>query len=173
MTVITEIFTTIALSAAQKFEINTDTSHRDSSSFHRQGKYEQELPSVSCSLETDSSQLDNSSINHQTSPLPIEITYGYSREHRPDLKQFILDLICSGDGDVPLFLRVASGNESDNSIFASICQDFKKHLNLDSLMVADSALYTAPNERNVNQFKMVDSCTAEPQTSAAISRSIK
>ncbi|WP_425335077.1 hypothetical protein [Nostoc punctiforme] len=72
----------------------------------------------------DSNQLDNSSINHQTSPIPIQITYGYSRDHRPDLKQFILDLICSGDGDVPLFLRVASGNESDNSIFASICQDF-------------------------------------------------
>jgi len=142
---ITEIFTTIALSAAQKFEINTDTSHLDSSSFHVHGKYEQELPSVSFSLETDSSQLDNSSINHQTSPIPIEITYGYSRDHRPDLKQFILDLICSGDGDVPLFLRVASGNESDNSIFASICQDFKNKLNLDSLMVADSALYTAPN----------------------------
>jgi hypothetical protein len=47
-------------------------------------------------------------------------------------------------------------------------------------MVADSALYTAPNlemltnllytapnERNVNQFKMVDSCAAEPKTSAA------
>ena len=115
----------------------------------------------------DSNQLDNSSINHQTSPIPIQITYGYSRDHRPDLKQFILDLICSGDGDVPLFLRVASGNESDNSIFASICQDFKKKLNLDSLMVADSALYTAPNERNVNQFKMVNSCTTKPETSAA------
>jgi Domain of unknown function (DUF4277) len=57
----------------------------------------------------------------------------------------LLDLICSGDGDVPLFLRAASGNESDNSVFASIFQDFKKQLNLDSLMVADSALYTAPN----------------------------
>jgi transposase len=143
---ITEIFTTIAIEAAQKFEINTDTSHLDSSSFHLHGKYEQELPSVSFSkTEKDSNQLDNSSINHQTSPIPIQITYGYSRDHRPDLKQFILDLICSGDGDVPLFLRVASGNESDNSIFASICQDFKKQLNLDSLMVADSALYTAPN----------------------------
>ena len=93
----------------------------------------------------DSNQLDNSSVNYQTSPIPIQITYGYSRDHRPDLKQFILDLICSGDGDVPLFLRVASGNESDNSLFASICQDFKNKLNLDSLMVADSALYTAPN----------------------------
>lgn len=143
---ITEIFTSIALSVAQKFEIKTDTSHLDSSSFHLHGKYEQEVPSVSFSrTEMDSDQLDNLSINHQTSPIPIKITYGYSRDHRPDLKQFILDLICSGDGDVPLFLRVASGNESDNSIFASICQDFKKQLNLDSLMVADSALYTAPN----------------------------
>ncbi len=143
---ITKTFTTIALEAAQKFELKTDTSHLDSSSFHLHGKYEQELPSVSfSSTEMDGNQSDNSSINHQTSPIPIQITYGYSRDHRPDLKQFILDLICSGDGDVPLFLRVASGNESDNSIFASICQDFKKQLNLDSLMVADSALYTAPN----------------------------
>ena len=151
---ITEIFTTIALSAAQKFEINTDTSHLDSSSFHLHGKYEQELPSISFeSPEKDNNQLDNSSINHQTSPVPIQITYGYSRDHRPDLKQFILDLICSGDGDVPLFLRAASGNESDNSIFASICQDFKKQLNLDSLMVADSALYSAPNLEMLTNLK--------------------
>jgi transposase len=143
---VTEIFTTIALSAAQKFEINTDTSHLDSSSFHLHGKYEQELPSISfCSTEMDGNQLDNASLERQTSPTPIKITYGYSRDHRPDLKQFILDLICSGDGDVPLFLRVASGNESDNSIFAATCLDFKKQLNLDSLMVADTALYTAPN----------------------------
>jgi len=98
---ISEIFTTIALSAAQKLEINTDTSHLDSSSFHLHGKYEQELRSVSFySTEMDSNQLDNSSINHQTFPILIQVTYGYSRDHRPDLKQFILDLICSRDGDV-------------------------------------------------------------------------
>ena len=44
---ITEIFTTIALSTAQNFQINIDTSHLDSSSFHLHGKYEQELPSLS------------------------------------------------------------------------------------------------------------------------------
>jgi len=102
---------------AQKLEVKTDTSHLDSSSFHLHGKYEQELPSVAffCK-ETDENQSDISSTNNRESPVPIKITYGYSRDHRPDLKQFILDLICSGDGDVPLFLRVASGNESDNSI---------------------------------------------------------
>ncbi|MBW4546266.1 MAG: IS1634 family transposase [Symplocastrum torsivum CPER-KK1] len=81
----------------------------------------------------------------KTAPIPIRITYGYSRDHRPDLKQFILNLICSGDGDVPLFLRVASGNESDSAAFAQIFREFKKQLELDALMVADSALYTAPN----------------------------
>ena len=147
MAVITKIFTSIALEAAQKFEIKTETSHLDSRFFHLQGKYEQELPSGAfSSKQTDENQSDISSTNNRESPVPIKITYGYSRDHRPERKQFILDLICSGDGDVPLFLRVASGNESDNSRFASIfCQDFKKPLNLDSLMVADSALYTAPN----------------------------
>lgn len=44
-----------------------------------------------------------------------------------------------------MFLRVADGNESDKAVFAQILCDFKNQLNLDTLMVADSALYTAPN----------------------------
>lgn len=91
--------------------------------------------------------------NPKIAPVPIRITYGYSRDHRPDLKQFILDLICSGDGDVPLFLRVASGNESDSAVFAQIFQEFKKQLELEALMVADSALYTAPNIEQMATLK--------------------
>jgi transposase len=93
----------------------------------------------------NSNEINEPVSNSKTAPIPIRITYGYSRDHRPDLKQFILDLICSGDGDVPLFLRVASGNESDSAVFAQIFREFKKQLELDALMVADSALYTAPN----------------------------
>jgi transposase len=141
-----QIFTTIALAAAQKFEIDTETSHLDSSSFHLHGKYESELASVSViEEETALDRGDRESTKPVSSAVPIKITYGYSRDHRPDLKQFILDLICSSDGDVPLFLRVGSGNESDRAVFASICQEFKQQLNLDSLMVADTALYSAPN----------------------------
>jgi len=141
-----QIFTTIAVDAAQKFEIDTETSHLDSSSFHLHGKYESELPSVSA-IESQMAfeGCDRESTKPVSSAVPIKITYGYSRDRRPDLKQFILDLICSSDGDVPLFLGVGSGNESDRAVFASICQEFKQQLNLDSLMVADSALYSAPN----------------------------
>ena len=150
-----QIFTTIAAAAAQKFEIDTETVHLDSSSFHLHGKYESELPSVSFTdCQTDSDRADDSiPTNPVSSSVPIKITYGYSRDHRPDLKQFILDLICSSDGDVPLFLRVGSGNESDCAVFASICQKFKQQLNLDSLIVADSALYSAPNLEMLTNLK--------------------
>ncbi|HEY9649993.1 MAG TPA: IS1634 family transposase [Coleofasciculaceae cyanobacterium] len=141
-----QIFTLVALAAAQKFEVSLNTVHLDSSSFHLHGEYESNLPEVYFSpKEVNLDQLDEQVSNSKTAPVPIRITYGYSRDHRPDLKQFILDLICSGDGDVPLFLRVASGNESDSAVFAQIFREFKKQLELDALMVADSALYTAPN----------------------------
>lgn len=58
--------------------------HLDSSSFHVDGDY------------------INKATQEEAKPGRIEITYGYSRDHRPDLKQFIIDLMCSGDGDIPL-----------------------------------------------------------------------
>jgi transposase len=94
-------------------------------------------------------------VEQTVAPHPIEITYGYSRDHRPDLKQFILDLICSGDGDVPLFLQVADGNEADKAVFAQVLCNFRKQLTLDTLMVADSALYSAPNLEEIKGLKWV------------------
>ena len=143
---VSQIFTIIALAAAQKFEVKVETSHLDSSSFHLHGNYDFEHPSVAFGAQNSPEDESNSSAsNDPIPPVPISITYGYSRDHRPDLPQFIVQLICTGDGDVPLFLKVASGNESDSAVFASIIMEFKNQLNLDSLMVADSALYTAPN----------------------------
>lgn len=151
---VSQIFAIIALAAAQKFGVNLNTSHLDSSSFHLHGEYEFDYPSVCFgTAENLEDKSNNSGNNYQIAPTPITITYGYSRDHRPDLKQFIVDLICSGDGDVPLFLRVGSGNESDSAVFASIFQEFKQQLNLDSLMVADSALYTAPNLEILNNCR--------------------
>ena len=41
---------------------------------------------------------------------PIAITYGYSRDHRADLKQWMLGLATTHDGDIPVFLRPLDGN---------------------------------------------------------------
>ena len=39
------------------------------------------------------------------SPKEITITYGYSGDHRPELKQFIIiEMICSGDRDIPIYI---------------------------------------------------------------------
>ncbi|NER34668.1 MAG: IS1634 family transposase [Oscillatoria sp. SIO1A7] len=62
----------------------------------------------------------------------------------------MMDLVCTSDGDVPLWMRIGSGNESDQKQFASAMIDFKKQLRLDSLMVADSAFYT---QENIGNFK--------------------
>jgi transposase len=87
---LTEIFVTVALSAARQFRVNINSLHLDSSSFHVDGDYQQQHETVESGA--------------------IHITQGYSRDHRPDLKQFIVDLMCSGDGDIPLYLRVGDGN---------------------------------------------------------------
>ncbi|NJO80512.1 MAG: IS1634 family transposase [Cyanobacteria bacterium RM1_2_2] len=123
---LTELFVEIALNAAQRFGVATTSVHLDSSSFHVDGEYER------TATEADE-------------PAATAITYGYSRDHRADLKQFVVDLICSGDGDIPLYLRVGDGNESDKAVFAQLMRQFKSQLNLDALFVADSALYSQEN----------------------------
>ncbi|MEW5859669.1 MAG: IS1634 family transposase [Cyanobacteriota bacterium] len=143
---LSQVFMVIALAAVKKFEVKTHRSHLDSTSLHLHGQYENSLPAVSfITRKINPNNPKSEEVEETIVPQAIQITYGYSRDFRPDLKQFILDLICSGDGDVPLFLRVADGNEQDKAVFARILCEFSQQLDLESLMIADSALYTAAN----------------------------
>jgi transposase len=47
----------------------------------------------------------------------ICITHGYSKDHRPDLKQAVLELLVSQDGGIPLVRKSWDGNTSDTRIF--------------------------------------------------------
>lgn len=47
----------------------------------------------------------------------------------------------TGKGAVPLFFRVADGNEADQAVFADLVKEFMARLNLDALFVADAAFY--------------------------------
>ena len=161
---LTSTFTAGALAAVKKFKISTKTCHLDSSSFSVHGEYQTQALD-------NSETISQGDLEPNQKPSPISITYGYSRDHRPDLKQFIVDLICTHDGDVPLFFRVADGNESDSAIFGKILCQFKKQLNLDSLMVADSALYTAENLGLMTNLKWLSRVPAKiKQTKSLISR---
>ena len=83
-----KIFVFILLEVIKKYQLNLETVHLDSSSFHVDGEYK------------------NSGENKT-----IKITYSYSRDNRPDLKQFLMELICTGDGDVPLWMKICGGGE--------------------------------------------------------------
>ena len=85
----------------------------------------------------------------------IKIAQGYSRDKRPDLKQFIINLICSNDGDVPLFLKIGSGNEIDSHSFGPIVSEYKKQINFETIIVGDSALYTAENLEQMKGIKWI------------------
>ena len=102
------MFTKIAMLAQRQFKIGVEVLHLDSSSFSVEGQYEME---------------NSESIEE------VRITYGYSKDHRPDLKQFIMDVICTGDGDIPLFIRIADGNEADKAVFAQLMKQFREEWN--------------------------------------------
>jgi transposase len=118
---LSETFIGIALGVAKKYEIKIETGHADSSSFHVHGEYSKQEEGA------------------------IEITHGYSRGHRPDLKQFMMNLICVGDGDIPVMMEVVSGNQADKARFAGLLQEFKEQWTFEGLCVADAALYSAEN----------------------------
>lgn len=146
------IFFIIAVKAAQKFGVSLSTSHLDSSSIHVHGQYNTSLPEVIFENQKigNNQELEEIAVK---SPKEITITYGYSRDHRPDLKQFIIEMICSGDGDIPIFLKLASGNQADSSCFGQIAVEYHKQLEVNSLMVADSALYTESNLKMMSDLQ--------------------
>jgi len=146
------IFFIIAVKAAKKFGVSLSTSHLDSSSMHVHGQYNASLPEVIF----ESQKIGNNQELEEIvvkSPKEITITYGYSRDHRPDLKQFIIEMICSGDGDIPIFLKLASGNQADSSCFGQIAVEYHKQLEVNSLIVADSALYTESNLKMMSDLQ--------------------
>jgi transposase len=106
------LFIGILLSVIKKFKIETKYSHLDATSFHLNGEYK--------------SEEEKEKATEIIKERPIIITKGYSRGHRPDLKQCVLDLITSSDGDIPLLMRVGDGNEADKAVFGKILVEFKK-----------------------------------------------
>lgn len=146
-----QLFMLICLVAARKFGVERKSAHLDSTSFAVEGEY----------LETE--------VVGSAAPAPISITYGYSRDHRPDLKQFVMNLVCWSDGDIPAFIELADGNQSDKTRFAGLMQEFKSQWNFEGLYVADSALYS---EENLRQLSGLQWLTRAPLTINAASELI-
>ncbi len=59
--------------------------------------------------------------------MPFRITYGYSKDKRPDLKQFVFSTLCV-DRAVPLWGKPQDGNASDKTVNNTLLSDIATFL---------------------------------------------
>ncbi|MCP5093528.1 MAG: IS1634 family transposase [Gammaproteobacteria bacterium] len=82
----------------------------------------------------------------------LAVTFGHSKDHRPDLKQLLFILTVTADGGVPLHFRAASGNVTDDTTHRDtwdlLCQLTGRR---NFLYVADSKLATRENMAYLHQ----------------------
>lgn len=78
----------------------------------------------------------------QGHPAPA-ITWGHSKDHRPDLKQLLYILTVSNDGGVPIYFQAASGNVVDDQTHKTTWRILKELAGrADFVYVADCKLAT-------------------------------
>lgn len=112
------VFAKVATKAATRFNVEQRFRHLDTTSMHVHGEYAEEGIGL--------------------------VEFGHSKDYRPDLKQFMISLICSQDGDVPLLVQTIPGNTSDKTHFRETLANLKSQIDPEqpAYYIADSALYT-------------------------------
>ena len=84
----------------------------------------------------------------------MAITWGYNKDHRPDLKQLLYILTVAKDGAVPLYFQVASGNVVDDQTHRAtwdlLCRLTGRR---DFLYVADCKLASTENMAYIHQHQ--------------------
>ena len=82
--------------------------------------------------------------------MPFTITHGYSKDKRPDLKQFVLSTLCV-ERAVPIWGQPEDGNASDKSVNNTLLSEIATFLAQNGvapgayIYVADAALVTEDN----------------------------
>ena len=102
----------------------------------------------------------------------IRLTHGYSKDHRPDLKQAVLELGVSQDGGVPFVSKSWDGNTSDTQVFqerAEALMSAFKDTPSPRYLVADAKLSC---EDNAVQLAKLGFITRIPATLKLVSQAI-
>src|SRR5207247_2097929 len=122
------------------FSIQAQYLHRDTNLFSVSGDYATE---------------------EEGDPVPVAITYGYSRDHREDLKQWMLALVTTHDGDIPLFLRPLDGNSSDKEHLSAAVKEVMTQLREqlpeeqeERIAIFDSGGYSEANMKSYNDARI-------------------
>jgi transposase len=129
-----KIFTACAVRADQAYGLEKQYVHFDTTSISVYGDY---LPPEGQS-------------DQQAQAIPFTITHGYSKDKRPDLKQFVFSTLCV-DRAVPLWGKPEDGNASDKTINNTLLSTIATFLGQHGvapgayIYVADAALVTEDN----------------------------
>jgi len=128
----TEIFAQVASHALRLFGIHHRFVHLDTTSLSVEGEYERPEEAGG-----------------------VRITYGYSRDKRPDLKQVVVALLTSYRSALPLWIQALDGNASDTCTFPHVVEAYLAHLQEGEMpyLVADSALYSEDNLQRLAEVR--------------------
>jgi transposase len=141
---VTKWYSELALDVVTKAGLLSRMAHLDSTTLSLYGKYD---------------ELDDG-----ISPKPL---LGYSKDHRPDLKQVTLQCVSLGKSALPIWMEALDGNISDKKSFPETVKrvdSFYKELSNAPKMcfVADSALYgEGLDELNVDWLTRVPEIYSE------------
>lgn len=58
----------------------------------------------------------------------VSITQGHSKDNHPELPQAVISLMTSHKNNLPVWLEVLSGNNSDQKSFANSIKEYRKVL---------------------------------------------
>lgn len=119
----------------KEFDLRLDELHNDSTTISFFGAY------------SDAAQEST-----QRGMFTPAITYGHSKDHRPDLKQLLYMLTLTEDGGVPIYFATKSGNVTDDRTHQenwNLLRDLVGRA--DFLYVADCKLATMDNMRYIDQ----------------------
>jgi transposase len=125
----TRLFTGIVLRMMKNMPMGIQRLHHDTTSINVTGDYDSE-----------------------SRTRLIEIVRGHSKDHRDDLKQFVISLVTNQHG-IPMFMAPLSGNMSDKKSLLKSIQAVRENLVTDQKIyhMADSAFYTEDNIRSLGR----------------------
>ena len=116
-----------------------------------------ELPCEGINLDSTSIHVDGN-YAHDDDSKAVKLVRGYSRDHRPELNQVVLNLITENKAGIPVYMQAASGNINDNQGFKNIVKHHISSLKAAQdcqYFIADATLYTAETIQSLDEQKQL------------------
>jgi len=122
--------TKIVLSALRKFTVSVEDVHVDSTSVAMFGEYKNQDKKA------------------------VQLKRGHSKDHRPDLKQIVYNLVVSSDNAFPVHFKTWDGNTTDDTTHIYTWRELRALFQRsDFIYVADSKLCTSNNMETIDKEK--------------------